>query len=105
VHLLRQRSWYRVFRALDATYPTTEAFCAMLSTDRWLELAEEIAVLVGLVSDELAKAGPGVDATTMMRALADVYPRGLDCCAEMAEILGVESDDLLSILLHPSMPT
>lgn len=105
VQLVRQRAWFRVYKALNDRYPTSQAFATMLCSAEWLELAEEVALLVGLVAQGLDEAGEAPDAEQVVTALANVYPRGLDACADMAEQLGVEPEDLLSVLLYPSAVT
>lgn len=99
LYLLRGVSQFRVFQQMCQRYPTEEALQTLLSSREYLELVDEVATIFTDIRTDLDVLGDLVDPGTFGTAVELHYPRALEACDELAKMLGVDPDDLLSVLI------
>lgn len=99
LRLMAGLSAYRVFKALDKLVGTEEELELLITNRAFLELVDEVSVVFRNISDEL-NSMQLPDPEAYVKTIASHYPQALDAAAELAELLEVNPQDLVSVLLE-----
>lgn len=102
LYLLKGRSAYRVFKALDELAATEEELLLLLSSQEFIELIDEVAVVFANIRAELKdlKKSGIVDSEQYLRTVESHYGQALDAAAAFAALLNLDPQDVVSVLLN-----
>lgn len=95
LELLRARSLVRVGLALLARFPTEEDQQRVFEESEFLAAAARF----GAVRTTLRDAQQSADAAALVAATGQTYPQAIEAVAVLADRLGCEAEDLVSVML------
>lgn len=99
-HLSRLRSNVIVGRALADRFKTEAEWQECLCSEEFLELVDEVTTFAVDLNVAVELVGDLEDVTRLQDAVQEEYPRALAAVDELAELLQVPGEDLLSVLLE-----
>ena len=94
------RATYRLAKALDARYPTQEAWNALVSSRPVAEAFDELAGVIQDIQAQATELSPSLTPQRLREVVQSHYPRALDAVSEVAELVEVPGEDLLEFFLE-----
>lgn len=104
LYLLRGVSQFRVFQAIAQKYPTEAALQELCNSDMFLELIDDVGEIFNQLHQIIVIDGDLLSAEEQANEVLTKFPEAKARVGDLAELLGVDETDLLSVLMMGWQP-